>query len=210
MRSPPKSAEKGWHGAFRDAEEVDAAGFPALRQLQPPLLQSFHVREGRSSAGGAGGMLGGWQAGGLAGDGPAPLWRLLAAAATRRGTGRAGRGSGGQVCCGVGPGRLLGWLQWSRKGRQTGGELKKPWRGHASSQAPAWPWAWARLQPRPGGGPRRGGPGPSAPCGLEGMPGRRREGFSQSIRDSGREPRDRNWEQERESLGPGAPLMKDA
>lgn len=27
-------------------------------------------------------MLGGWQAGGLAGDGPAPLWRLLAAAAT--------------------------------------------------------------------------------------------------------------------------------
>lgn len=42
------------------------------------------------------------------------------------GTGLAGQGSGGQVCCRVGPGRLLGWLQWGRKGRRTG----ENWRSH--------------------------------------------------------------------------------
>lgn len=61
------------------------------------------------------------------------------------------------------------------------GELQEPWRGRSSSQAQAWPRAWARPQPRPGGVLRRGGLGHSAPYDLEEMPGRRRGGLRAGI-----------------------------
>lgn len=165
---------------------MEAAGFPAPRQLQPPLLQPFHVREESSSAGGVG--PGCWEAGGPGGlarrERPRPTLEAAAAAELVGPAGvpgdrfAAGWGLGG---CWAGCSRAgrVGGRSWRGRG---GGELEEPWRGHANSQAPACPWAWAQLRPRPGGGLRggglrRGGPGRSAPCGLEGMPGRRRGGL---------------------------------
>lgn len=44
------------------AEEVEAAGVSAPRQLQPPLLQLSLIREESLSAGGVGWTRGGWRA----------------------------------------------------------------------------------------------------------------------------------------------------
>lgn len=69
---------------------VEAAGFPCPVTVAAPSVATIPLEES-SSAAGAGGP------GGLAGIRPAPLWRLPRGTGHLRGTGRAGRGSGGRV-----------------------------------------------------------------------------------------------------------------
>lgn len=126
------------------------------------------------------------------------------------GTGWAGWGSGVQVCRGVGPGRLLGWLQWSRKGRRTG----ESWRNHGEGTQVL------RLQLGPGPGLGLGlgleegfaevGLAAPLPEAWRGCQVGGEEGFGQEhpgLREGAWRPRD--WEQEGRSLGLGAHLMKD-
>lgn len=170
----PESTEKRWGGAFRGPRRWKLPGggrFPSRRQWLSLCCPRSKL-EGKKAVEPVG-LSGRWEAGrpgGLPGKGPAPLWRRpLRRGGRGRGTGLAGRGSGGQVCCGVGPGRLLGRLQWSRKGRRTEGRAGGAMEGACKFSGPslalglgsasAWRrasqrWAWPLRSLRPGGDAR--------------------------------------------------------
>ena len=177
---------------------MEAAGFPAPRQLQPPLPQPFHVREESSSAGGVG--PGCWEAGGPGGlarrERPRPT---LAAAAAAELVGPAGV-PGDRFAAGWGLGGC--WAGCSRAGRVGGRSWRRgeSWRSHGEGTQVL------RLRLAPGLGLGFGlglgleegfaeegfaevGLAAPLPAAWRGCQVGGEEGFSKSIRVSGKEPR---------------------
>lgn len=105
-----QSAEKGWGGVFWGLRRCRLQGFLPRDSCRPLCCNHSELQKKAVQPVGLGGKQEAGGPGGFIGTRPAPLWRRL------RGTGQAGRGSGGQVCPRVGPARLLGWLQWGPEG----------------------------------------------------------------------------------------------